>query len=100
MKRYIVIILIALHLISANLYATKTFVPEHSFIHQHSHSHNSSNHLHKHSHSQTNSSVLDYFVDLYDMNRLSIVYSKENYIEAAYYISDPTLKSIFRPPIV
>ena len=95
------VILITLHLISSNLYATKTFIKQHN-LHEHYyfHSHNSSNHLHKHSHTQTNVNLLDFFVHLEDTKKFSIFYSREKYLETIYFIPNPTLESLFRPPKV
>lgn len=113
MKQYIMIILIALHLISGNLYATDSFFKqnhidlnthkcsfhEHKYAHEHYHSHSGSKHQHKHSHTQTNVNFLDFFVHLDNTDKFIILYSKEKYLDTAYFISNPTLNSIFRPPI-
>ena len=106
--------MIALHLISSSLYATKTLSKQHdvdfnthecSFHHdtnnhEHFHSHNGSTHQHKHSHAKTSVNVLDFFVQLDDNKLLITSYSKEKYLEAKNFITNPTSKSIFRPPIV
>ncbi|MCK4973816.1 MAG: hypothetical protein KAR81_01065 [Sulfurimonas sp.] len=109
MKQYIMIILIAMHLISSNLYATNSYVQEHKHsspfyeyksVHKHSHVHDRSNHSHKHGHTQTNINLLDFFLQSNDTKECMILCSKEKYTETKYYISNPSLKSIFRPPIV
>ena len=100
MKNCIVSILIVLHLMGSSLYATKTFVEEQKHDHFHYHTHNGSNHQHSHSHAQTNINLLDFFLQSNDTKECMILYSKEKYTETKYFISNPVLKSIFRPPIV
>ncbi len=112
MKQYIIIIFIALHLISSTLYATKTVSNQHNVgthphkcsfhddTHKHYHTHNGSTHQHKHSHAQKTINLLDFFVELDNNKPCITLYSKENYLEIKYYISNPSLKSLFRPPIV
>jgi hypothetical protein len=112
MKQYIIIILIALHLISSNLYAVNTFSKQHNadfnlykcsfhkHVHDHYHTHNGSNHQHKHSHVQKTINVLDFFVQLDATQPSVILYSKEKYLETNFFIANHTLESNFRPPIV
>ena len=106
MKQYLLIILIASHLFSSSLYATKTFLDKdhaHNSIdqystHQHHHSHNGSNHQHKHSHSQININYADFFTYAHDINLYDFSNPKQTYLETASWIPNPTLKSLFRPP--
>lgn len=94
------IIFIILHLISNSLYATKSVTQKQENIHEHVHYHNNSIHLHKHSHVQTNIHLIDFFEHSHDGDRLIILKQKKRYLETQYFISNPTLRSIFRPPIV
>jgi len=94
------IILIALQLISSSLYATNTFIQKHQNIHQHSHLHSNSNHSHKHSHPQVNTHISDFFIDSDKSDIFIALCTKESYREAKYFISNPTLKAPFRPPII
>ena len=94
------IIFIVLHLISNSLYAAKSVAQKQENIHEHVHYYNNSTHLHTHSHVQTNIYLIDFFEYSHDTNRLSTLKQKENYLETQYFISNPTLSSIFRPPIV
>ncbi|EDZ62022.1 hypothetical protein SMGD1_0072 [Sulfurimonas gotlandica GD1] len=108
MKQYIIIILIAFHLASSSAYATKTFLNEdhlHNYIHKcaihihgHHHSHNGFNHQHKHSHSQININYADMITNIYDMNLYDFENLKQAYLETAFWIPNPTLESLFRPP--
>lgn len=107
MKKYIIIIFIALHLISSTLNATNTFSKQHDVDftyyhdnHEHFHTHNGSNHSHNHGHAQKTINSLDFFVQLDDTKPCIISYSKEKYLEAENFIPSPILNSIFRPPIV
>lgn len=114
MKQYIIIILIALHLISSTLYATKSFLKQHNVDldthecsfhqdtnnHEHFHTHNGSAHSHNHCHAQKNINLLDFFVQSNDTKQSIISYSKEKYLETKHFISNPLLESIFRPPVV
>ncbi len=68
--------------------------------HEHVHYHSGSTHLHKHSHTQTNVQLIDFFTRSNDTFGLAILKQKEDYLKTQYFISNPTLKSIFRPPIV
>jgi ABC-type nickel/cobalt efflux system permease component RcnA len=111
MKQFIMIIFIALHLISSTLYATTSFSNQHNVdfnthkcsfhehSHEHHHTHNSSTHQHKHSHTQTHINLLDFFVHV-DNNQFIHFNSTQKYLETRYFISNPQLESIFRPPIV
>ena len=112
MKQYIMIIFIALHLMSSTLYATKSFSNQdsvdfnthecsfHEHAHEHHHTHNGSTHQHKHNHTQTHINLLDFFVHVDNNKQLTALYSKQKYLENIYFISNPKLESIFRPPIV
>ena len=112
MKQYIIIILIALHLISSNLYAVNTFLKQHdvdfnphkcSFhkhAHEHFHTHNGSKHSHNHGHAQKTINILDFFVQLNNTKPCIALVQKEKHLETNYFIPNPTSKSIFRPPIV
>ena len=104
------IIFITSQLISSNLYAINISAQQHNidfdthqcsineYAHEHYHTHNASKHQHKHGH--TNINILDFFVHIDDKNRFIIPHSKDKYLECKYFISNPTLNSIFRPPIV
>lgn len=108
MKQYIVIILIAFHLLSSSAYATKTFLDKEHLRseihkctiheHQHIHFHNGSNHQHKHSHAQVNINYVDFFTDTYNTNLSDFTNPRQTYIETASWIPNPTLESLFRPP--
>ena len=106
MKQYLIIILIAFHLLSSSAYATKTFLDkkhmnndtQKCFIHQHQHSHNGSHHQHKHAHSQINLNYVDFFTKIYDWNLYDFSNPKQVYLETVAWIPDPTLESLFRPP--
>jgi len=97
MKQYVIILFIAFHLMSSSAYATKTFLDK---DHIHQHSHNNSNHQHKHSHTQVNINYLDFFNDSHDINLYDFSNPKQTYLEIISWIPSPTLKSLFRPPIV
>ena len=97
MKKYVIIILIAFHLMGGSVYATKTL----TFIesqHVHSHSHHGSNHQHKHSHTQTNINFTDFFTYAQNVNTFDFSSHAQTYFETVSWIPDPTLESLFRPP--
>jgi hypothetical protein len=108
MKQYVLMILIALHLISSSLYATKTFLDKDSihaniqkctiYKHRHHHFHNDSHHQHKHSHIQINISYADLFTNTYDINLYDFENTKQTYLETASWIPNPILESLYRPP--
>ena len=106
MKQYLLIILIASHLFSSSLYATKIFLnKEHTHnsidyysTHQHHHSHNGSYHQHKHSHSQINTNYTDFFTNTHAINLYDFSNPSQTYLETVFWIPDPTIKSLFRPP--
>lgn len=107
MKRYIMIILIALHIASSTLNAIESLNKKHN-IHEcslqahnhdhHFHTHNGSSHSHKHNHTQVNTSFVDFFVLPQDINSFRILDSKEKYVEISSWIPNPILESLFRPP--
>lgn len=105
-KQYLLIILIAFHLMSSSVYATKTFLDKDNIHksaiheHQHNHSHNGSNHQHKHSHSnsQININYADFFTYTNDINLYDFSNPSQTYLETVSWIPDPTLESLFRPP--
>lgn len=105
MKRYIMIILIALHLMSSSVYAkmasfeqghTDTIMHE-CMEHEHNHYHGTS--LHKHGHSHTMPTFLDFHTGFQDGYAFSFMISKSSYLEVTSYIVNPILDSLFRPPI-
>jgi len=103
MKQNLMIILIIIQLISSNLYATKSLLDkEHNhndthtpIIHQHHHAHHGYTHHHKHSHTQVSMDFFAYtdYVALYSVSNTSQVE-----IQISFWISDPALDSLFRPP--
>ena len=114
MKKYIMIVFIAFHLISNNLYAVNSYAKQHNvdfdthessshhnkYKHEHFHNHSKSKHSHNHGHSQKTINILDFFVQL-DNTELSInSYLEESYLETKYFIPNPLLKAPYRPPIV
>ena len=106
MHQYIIIVLIAFHLMSNSAYATNTLLEKdhiHGYTdkcatHQHSHSHNGSNHQHKHSHSPSSINFVDFFTYTQNINLFDFSNPKQTYLETVFWIPDPTLKSLFRPP--
>ena len=110
MKQYIMIIIIALHLINANLFAVDTFIQQHDthecnimahdHDHDHYHTHNGSNHSHKHNHTQVHASLSDFLIFSHDTNLVRLEDTNEKYSESLSWIPKPTLESLFRPPIV
>jgi len=108
MKQYIMIIIIALHLINVSLYAVLPVVKEHdthactfqkrNHNHDHVHAHNGSSHTHKHNHTQVNTSFVDFFILPQNINSFCVSDSKEKYIELSSWIPNPILESLFRPP--
>ncbi len=100
MKNYIMIALVAMHLISSSLFATNIFVQKQHYTHQHTHTHSGSIHQHQHTHSQSNSSFFDLLLITQVSDKFVALSPKESYTEKKYFISNPTLESIFRPPIV
>lgn len=114
MKRYIVIILITLHIVSSNLYATKSILQKNDFNlnmnicsfheypeeHVHHHYHNGSKHSHSHNHSQINMSFVDYYTDTQNTNPFNYLKLKHVFSEETSWIPNPILESLFRPPKV
>ena len=110
MKQYIMIIIIALHLINANLYAVDTFVKQHDIHecaivahdhdHDHYHTHNGSNHSHKHNHTQVHASLSDFLIFSHDTSFFTFEDTKEKHSEMSSWVPAHILKSLFRPPIV
>ena len=112
MKQYIMIIIIALHMTSSNIYAVDALVKQHNIhtdtnncimhkhAHEHQHFHNGSTHQHKHAHTQTNINFSDFYTFSHDAYLFSMSYKKEKCIETVSWIPNPTLDSLFRPPIV
>ena len=98
MKQYIIIILIAFHLVSSSAYAAKTFLDKDYLYNEHHHFHNGSSHQHNHSHAQININYVDFFTDTYNINLYNIKNKKQTYIETVSWIPNPTLESLFRPP--
>ena len=98
MKECIVIILIALHLISSNLYAVNRHDAHinNTLVHKHHHSHNTSNH--KHSHSHVHTILLDFFVHPENADIFNISDQNEKYSETTSQILNPITNSLFRPP--
>ncbi|CAA6798355.1 MAG: Unknown protein [uncultured Sulfurovum sp.] len=99
MKKYLIIILIAFHLMGSSLYATKTFL-EKSHVHRHHHAHNGSVHQHQHSHSQTNIHYADFFTSTPDVHFFNLLNPRQIYLETITWIPNPTSESLFRPPIL
>ncbi len=103
MKQNLMIILIVLHLISSNLFATKSFLdkehhhsnPHTPMIHQHHHAHHGSTHHHKHSHAQLS---MDFFAYTDYVALCSVSNTSQVEIQVSFWISDPALDSLFRPP--
>lgn len=106
MKKHLLIILIAFYLIGSSLYAKKTFFKKdhiHSHIDRcnlHEHHHNGSAHQHKHSNSQTTMSFIDFFTGTKNINLLESQNLKQTYLETVFWIPNPSLESLFRPPII
>ena len=111
MKSYIMILFIILHLFSTTLSALDSLTQlssinhkqhecstHHNSVFSHEHFHHTTKHSHSHSH-QTIINV-DFFVYT-DEDYFSSHYSNsQKYLEKSYFISDPTSKSLLRPPIV
>lgn len=114
MKQYIMIILIALHIIGSNLYAMKSVVEKNNFnmnshmcsihehmeAHEHHHYHNGSKHSHSHNHTQTNVNFVDFYSYTQNINIFRYVKSQQTFLEQTSYIPNPILESLFRPPKV
>ncbi|PHR53318.1 MAG: hypothetical protein COA44_15560 [Arcobacter sp.] len=110
MRQSFILILISLHLLASTIYAKTTFFEQgHAYTnkcdrhenldtHEHHHFHNGSQHTHKHSHSQVNINFLDFFTLLQDKDLFIKADSKQLYFESAFWIPDPILESLFRPP--
>jgi len=108
MKQYIMIILIALHILGNTLYATESLnkkhnihqcsLQAHNHDHNHFHTHNGSSHVHKHNHAQVNTSFVDFFILTQNINFFSLSDSKEKFLETSSWIPNPILESLFRPP--
>lgn len=110
-KQYIVVILITLHLINANLYATKSILEKNHFVnsnicsiyehpeeHEHEHYHNGYKHTHSHNHSQINMSFADFYTYLQYKSQFDYLIEKQTFLEKTAFIPNPILESLFRPP--
>jgi len=106
MKQYIMIAIVALHLINVNLVALEFFSEQHDIHecviqehdHVHYHVHNGLKHSHKHTHAPVHTSFSDFFIPAHDTNLVTLVDSNEEFSEVTSQISNPILDSLFRPP--
>lgn len=107
MKRYILTFMIALNLLSTNIYGVETFMKQynvhndthHYFEHEHIHKHNGSSHQHNHSHAQA-AAFSDFYVNPQYVNVFKKTSLKLSFLEASMWIPEPNLETLFRPPIV
>jgi hypothetical protein len=104
MKRYVMIILIALHLMGGSVYAKMASL-EHVHIDtnihecmEHEHNHYHGGLIHKHGHSHTVPTFLDFHTGFQDGYAFNILISKSLYLEVTSYIVNPIPDSLFRPP--
>ena len=111
MKNYVMIILLALHLIGSSVYArsavqqnhnyadsAKCSLHEHTDTHEHDHFHNGNTHNHKHSHSQIVINYADFYTFSQNRDLFADLSLKESYYEINSWISNPILERFFRPP--
>lgn len=101
MKRYAIVIFIALSIFSANLFMMSDIFSKHDFhdnfysLHEHQHSHSAVKHTHSHSHKVS-------YVDFYIAEGIQIKLSscvQENNFDFAKLHHSFISKELFRPPI-
>ena len=101
-KRYAIVIFIALSIFSANFFAMSDAFSKHDFnhnlysLHEHQHTHSAVKHTHSHSHKVS-------YVDFYIAEGIQIKFSscvQENNFDFAKLHHSFISKELFRPPIV
>ncbi len=101
-KRYAIVIFIALSIFSANFFTMSDAFSKHDFhdnfysLHEHQHTHNAVKHTHNHSHKVS-------FIDFYIAESIQIKLSscaQENNFDFAKLHHSFISKELFRPPIV
>lgn len=112
MKNYVMIFLLALHLIGSSVYAklavqqnhdyadsAKCSVHKHIDTHVHEHFHNGGTHNHNYSHSQTVINHADFYTLSQNRDFFAQLSLEESFYEVNSWIPNPILEKLFRPPI-
>ena len=101
MKIYILTLFITLQLIGGDLYSSKYTIEEYKSTNQDSGKNHDTHTNHFESiESETSISVVVSFVSSKNIDILSILLLSENFNESLYFIPNPILKTILRPPLV